>query len=175
MKQHLDKTLGNEVAQSLFETYSGDLFHFVLGILRDEALSHDVLQTTFFKLLENGHSVSRKAIRSWLFRVAHNEAIERRRRQSMELRHRENVAFWRVRRNEHDGQDQLVAAESKESVRKALATLPAEQQTVVRMRMYEDKKFAVIAEELGIPLGTVLTRMRAALAKLRNALADQER
>jgi DNA-directed RNA polymerase specialized sigma24 family protein len=41
---------------------------------------------------------------------------------------------------------------------------------VVRMRIYDEKKFAVIAEELGVPLGTVLSRMRAAMMKLEKSL-----
>jgi len=51
--------------------------------------------------------------------------------------------------------------------------LPPEQQQVVRMRIYEDKTFAVIAAELGIPLGTALGRMRTALIKLRAKLEQQ--
>jgi RNA polymerase sigma-70 factor, ECF subfamily len=51
-------------------------------------------------------------------------------------------------------------------VRRALMELPSPQQQVVRMRIYEGKTFAVIAQELGIPLGTALGRMRTALQKL---------
>ena len=48
-----------------------------------------------------------------------------------------------------------------------LAGLPDKQRQIVHMRIYEEKTFAVIAEELDIPLGTALARMRTALAKLR--------
>jgi RNA polymerase sigma-70 factor (ECF subfamily) len=64
----------------------------------------------------------------------------------------------------------LIRFEDVERVRAALALLPAEQREVVRMRMYEGKKFAEIAAELKWPLGTVLTRMHAALKKLRKSL-----
>ena len=60
--------------------------------------------------------------------------------------------------------------ESIEQVRKAIDQLSPEQQQVVRLRIYEDRKFAEIADELAIPLGTVLTRMRAATQKLQKAL-----
>ena len=49
-----------------------------------------------------------------------------------------------------------------------------EQQTVTRMRIVEQKKFTEIAHELQLPLGTVLTRMRLALEKLRRVLAEKE-
>jgi len=51
-------------------------------------------------------------------------------------------------------------------VRQALGELPPRQQQIVHMRIYEEKTFAVIARELGIPLGTALGRMRAAMQKL---------
>ncbi|MCA9247413.1 MAG: hypothetical protein KDA42_09870, partial [Planctomycetales bacterium] len=51
--------------------------------------------------------------------------------------------------------------------------LPSEQREVVRMRIYEEKKFAEIAAELELPLGTVLTRMRLALKKLEAALGQE--
>ena len=60
------------------------------------------------------------------------------------------------------------------AVRKALGELPPEQSKVVWARMYEDKTFAQIAEESGLPLGTVLTRMRLALGKLRRTLRTGE-
>jgi DNA-directed RNA polymerase specialized sigma24 family protein len=51
--------------------------------------------------------------------------------------------------------------------------LPPEQRQVVQMRMYEQKKFITISQELGLPLGTVLTRMQAALKKLRGKLPKE--
>ena len=51
-------------------------------------------------------------------------------------------------------------------LKELLAELPPDQRHVVRQRMYEEKTFAVIAQELNVPLGTVLTRMRLAMEKL---------
>ena len=68
-------------------------------------------------------------------------------------------------------QSDVVRKESVEGVRRAIEELSPEQQRVVRMRIYEEKTFAVIAAEIGAPLGTVLTRMRSAMQKLELALA----
>ncbi|HEX4150338.1 MAG TPA: sigma-70 family RNA polymerase sigma factor, partial [Pirellulales bacterium] len=65
---------------------------------------------------------------------------------------------------------QVVHRETAERVRAALDRLPKEQRQVVRLRMHEQKKFATIAQELNLPLGTVLTRMQLALRKLRKLL-----
>jgi RNA polymerase sigma-70 factor (ECF subfamily) len=52
--------------------------------------------------------------------------------------------------------------------------LPREQRRIVRMRIYEQKTFKVIAEELQIPIGTALSRMRAAMGQLRSELTEPE-
>ena len=67
-------------------------------------------------------------------------------------------------------EDALLRGEAVERMQQALEQLPVDQRRVVRMRIYEEKTFAVIAEELNIPLGTALGRMRVALSKLRIAL-----
>jgi RNA polymerase sigma-70 factor (ECF subfamily) len=58
-------------------------------------------------------------------------------------------------------------------VRAALDLLPAEQREVVKRRIHDKQKFVEIAAELQVPLGTVLTRMRAALAKLKGLLGAE--
>ena len=66
--------------------------------------------------------------------------------------------------------DGLIRGETVDAVRRALGALPDAQRQVVLARVYDDKTFAQIARESGLPLGTVLTRMRLALDKLRDAL-----
>jgi RNA polymerase sigma-70 factor (ECF subfamily) len=68
--------------------------------------------------------------------------------------------------------EELVRVEAIEQVRVALDRLPPRLREIVRLRIYEEKTFAAIAEELNIPLGTALTRMRTALQQLRLTLAD---
>jgi RNA polymerase sigma-70 factor (ECF subfamily) len=168
--------LGDDVVTDLFHAYQRDLFYFLLGILRDEAVAMDVLQTTFVKLIEQGGGVAKGSLKSWLFRVAHNEAIERRRRVALELRHQERLAGWQVaNHNSIRGVDEFwEGLEQQAAVKQAIETLSPDQRTVVIKRIYEGQKFAAISQELGVPLGTVLTRMRAALAKLRRVFAGDE-
>jgi RNA polymerase sigma-70 factor (ECF subfamily) len=155
----------------LYEKHADELRCFVLGVLRDPDLTGDVLQNTFAKAAEVGHTAHEETVKGWLFRVAFNEAMALKRRQSVHER-----ATRRIAEAGSDGPetpDELVCRwETVAAVRAALDTLPAEQAQVVRMRIYEQKKFITIAEELGVPLGTVLTRMQAALKKLRLRLQD---
>jgi RNA polymerase sigma-70 factor (ECF subfamily) len=70
-------------------------------------------------------------------------------------------------------EERAIGLEAVDAVKAALATLRPEEREIVRMRIYEEKTFAVIAAELKIPLGTALGRMRTALIKLKTKLDDK--
>lgn len=168
-------SLDPAVVAALYAEHAVELRRFLFGVLRDEALAGDVLQATFVRLLEVGQTSREETRKAWLFRVAYNEALAIRRREAtgqrvIQQRVIEQQAIWHQIVESHGGHDPLVSQETTEQIKAALGELPAEQAQVVRMRIYEDKKFAEIAAELKIPLGTALARMRAALKKLRDRL-----
>ena len=125
------------------------------------------------KLVERGHETKEESRKGWLYRVAYHEAMSVRRRQVVDDVARRRVA-WSGEAAGEPAESPLLRAETVHQVRQAIEGLPAEQRQVVRMRIYEDKTFAAIAEELRIPLGTALGRMRAAMKKLRTRL-ERER
>lgn len=154
------------VVAALFLEHEDELRGFLVGVLRDRQAASDALQSTFAKMIERGHEVRQESRKAWLFRVAFNEAMLLRRKSSTGERVLRRAA-WTRRDVESASDEPLIRYEEVEQVRAALQELPAEQQQVVRMRIYEEKTFAVIAAELNIPLGTALARMRSALEKLR--------
>src|SRR5262245_323677 len=159
---------------SLYETHGEELRRFVLGVVRDPDLTGDVMQATFSKALELGHTARPETLKGWLFRVAFHEALAAcRRRLSGDRARRRLAELWGAggggARADHPG-DGLIRGETIDAVRRALGALPDPQRQVVLARIYDDKTFAQIARESGLPLGTVLTRMRLALNKLRGAL-----
>jgi RNA polymerase sigma-70 factor (ECF subfamily) len=104
-----------------------------------------------------------------LFRVAFHEALTaRRRRETRESAFRRVAGLAPAATEAPD--ERLIRGEVVEAVRQALERLPLDQRRVVLARMYDEKSFAEIAKEFGLPLGTVLTRMRLALDKLRRSL-----
>lgn len=155
-----------EVA-ALYLEHGDELRRFLLGVIRDPQLVNDALQVAFTKLVERGHGTRSESRKAWLFRVAYNEALAVRRREAVGDRVFRRVA-WSAEPAERSPEERLIRFETVEAVRAAMAKLPAAQLQVVRMRIYEEKTFAEIAEELQIPLGTALARMRAALIKLRS-------
>ena len=158
--------LDPSVVAALFVEHGEELRRFLLGVLRDGQLAADVLQATFVKLVQRGHETRQETRKAWLFRVAYHEAMAIRRREGVGDKVLRNVA-WHSNGSAGPADEPVIRFESVAAVREALEQLPPDQRQVVRMRIYEEKTFAVIAKELKIPLGTALGRMRSALIKLR--------
>lgn len=157
------------VVAALYAEHADELRQFLVGVLKDADAAGEVLQASFARAVESGHTAREETRKGWLFRVAFHEALAFRRRGLQRDRTLQRFA-GEVRSTGESPEDPLIRGELVESVKVALEQLPAEQRRVVRMRIYEEKTFAVIASELNVPLGTVLTRMRAALKKLRQHL-----
>ena len=157
------------VVASLYVQHADELRNFLTGVLRDPELAGEVAQAAFTKAIEMGHTAAEESLKAWLFRVAFNEALAVRRRQSVHQRATHKLA-WTVPKEAPAPDVRLGRWETVQQVQQAIAQLPPDQATVVRMRIYEEKTFAVIAEELSLPLGTVLTRMQSALRKLRKQI-----
>lgn len=161
--------LNPSIVAALYLSHGEELRRFLLGLVRDPALAADVLQTTFARLVERGHETRTETRKAWLFRVAYHEAMAVRRREAVGDKVIRDVA-WQSNGDVTTAEDSLVRFETVEMVREELTTLRPEERQVVRMRIYEEKTFAVIAQELNIPLGTALARMRTALMKLKKRL-----
>ncbi len=151
----------------IYESLAEPLRRFLKSLLADEALAEDVVQTAFAKLVEQGANVQPGALRAWLFQVAYREAMLVKRRGRTHAHAARQWAESQSTVSEADVAAALVSAETLEQVRGALTKLSPAQQQVLRMRVYENKAFAEIAKELRLPLGTVLSRMHAALQRLR--------
>lgn len=161
--------LDPSVVAALYAEHGEELRRFLQGVLRDSTLAADVLQATFAKLVERGHETRQETRKAWLFRVAYHEAMFQRRRGAVGDKVVRKVA-WQVHHEAGSAEDEAILQESVEGVKVALEGLRPEERQMVRMRIYEEKTFTVIAQELRIPLGTALGRMRTALIKLRKIL-----
>ena len=169
-------SLDSATVAALFVQHGDELRRFLFGVLRNHEQAIDAMQIAFAKAIEQGHNVQHEALKSWLFRVAYHEAIVIQRKQAIAQRAGEKIAQQMLMLGNHQAEPpelNLVRWETVAAVRASLEQLPIEQRQVVRMRMYEQKKFAEIAEELGLPLGTVLTRMQLALKKLKKHLGER--
>lgn len=155
-----------------YQAYREPLLRFLRNVLRNEDQALDALHSTYVKLMETGGSVATDKIKSWLFRVGFNSALNVRRRLKVEQRSVESLAVWRS----HSGRSAAAEGlspeqrELAERAAEACHKLTPEQRQVIHLRLHENLKFREIAEQLKIPLGTVLTRMRTGLIMLRQEL-----
>jgi RNA polymerase sigma-70 factor, ECF subfamily len=110
---------------------------------------------------------------AWIFTIARNLRIDAHRRASRGgMTEAVDVAL-EFQVDERPQPDlQMAASQSEQRVRTALAQLSPEQMHVVELSFYEDKAHAEIAQMLGIPLGTVKSRLRLAMNRLRNLLSE---
>ena len=172
-----DPRLGGDRVQAIFESHAPSLKRFLVGLLRDDATSDDALQSTFAKLVEKGHTANEDSIKSWLFQVAFNEAMMVRRKNSTRQKLFEQAA-WTIHTTRQaksfSGLEATVQGEEVARVRLAIRKLNPDQQAVLKARIYDGIKFKDIAEQFGVPMGTVLSRMQAALKQLKLTLSDQE-
>jgi RNA polymerase sigma-70 factor (ECF subfamily) len=170
--------LNRQQVQAVYEQYSEGLLHFLIGVLRDNAAAEDACQLTFMRLVEKGHLLQQpSAMKAWLYQVAFNEALLMKRRQATGQRHQESMAWYyqlcsqsKLPENGSIVSQGLIREENIEQIRQAIDELSDVQREVVRKRIYEGKKFRQIADELGVPLATVLSRMQMSLKKLKPVL-----
>lgn len=114
---------------------------------------------------------ARAGASTWIFTIARNQKIDHLRRvkvtttAEMEMPEEEDEA--------PSGEEMLITAEREERVRSALSALSEEQAAVVRLSFFSEKAHSEIARELGVPLGTVKSRVRLALGRLRALLEVQ--
>lgn len=154
-----------------YDAFSHDLRAFAWGLTRDASTADDVVQATFLKLAEVGHTADPATLRGWLFRVAANECFARRRKATRERRHLPRVADLDGGRTLESPAEAAARSDDVARIRRALQALSPEHRTLVESRIYAGKTFAAIAAESGVPLGTLLGRMQAALRRLAESLS----
>ncbi len=158
--------------QQLYERHSGMLFSLALKILGDRADAEDVLQDTFIQTWKAAGSFDegRGKPLGWLIMLTRSRAIDRLRARQTRARLSETVAQEDPEAPALPAQ-QVAASESHAVVRRALDTLPAEQRSPIELAYFAGLTQSEIAGRLGQPLGTIKTRMRTGMMKLREQLA----
>jgi RNA polymerase sigma-70 factor (ECF subfamily) len=168
---------GDESAlAALYDRYRLILFGLILRILHDRQEAEDVLQEVFLQVWRRASDFdpARGRAFTWLVTIARSRALDRLRMLASRSRFvdaDENAVSDEV----IDTANELVRSEAGEIVRRALRELPHEQRRTLLLAYFEGLTQAEIAERLGDPLGTVKTRMRSGLIKLRELLRDRAR
>ena len=158
----------------IYDRYRVVLFGLLVRILNSREEAEDVLQEVFLQVWRRAADFDEKRGRpfTWLVTLARSRAIDRLRT----LASRERVAQAGAREESEqvsDAASDAIRAEQRSLVTNALAQLPDEQKSALMLAYFDGLTQSEIARRLGAPLGTVKTRMRAGMTKLRELLANK--
>ncbi len=154
----------------LYDNYSGALFGVISKIVKDEEIAADVMQDAFIKIWKNieGYSPGKGSLFTWMLNVCRNTAIDKVRsqdfqqsQQSQDIENYGGVA---------DTANPIEASIDYIGLRKVVDSLRPEYKKLVDLIYFQGYTQAEVADEYDIPLGTVKTRIKAALTQLRGIL-----
>ncbi len=158
----------------LFQYFAPRLIGFMeragVGRADSEEIAQDALVSVWRKA--GLYDPRQAGVSTWVFTIARNLRIDMARRVT---RRRNGAAAMGEPEIElvESAEDEAIAGQRDARVREAMTKLPREQATVLRLSFFSEKPHAEIARELGIPLGTVKSRVRLAMAKIRPLLEGE--
>lgn len=171
--------------EELVRRYETELFNYLRHYLGDAQMAEDAFQATFLQIhLKCDQFEEGRRVRPWLYTVATNQAIDAQRRNRRHRMVSLDRRFGGKGQDEESGTlaglldneerspvDHFESAEQSEFVRRAVDELPESLRQVVLLVYYQGLKYREAADILGIPVGTVKSRLHAAVSKLNDALS----
>jgi RNA polymerase sigma-70 factor, ECF subfamily len=155
---------------ALFAHFAPRVKGYLLRLRADEALAEELAQEVMVTVWRKAALFDRKqaSVSTWIFRIARNRRIDAiRRARKPELDPNDPLLLPPP---QEAADDRLQGADRELEVRAALSILPDEQKSLLRQAFYDGLTQREIADQTGIPLGTVKSRMRLAFQKLRARL-----
>lgn len=158
----------------LFDHFAPRLKGYLMKQGADEALAEEIAQDVMVTLWRKAElfDPAKASASTWLYRVARNRRIDRLRRQKTAELDPEEPSLQPTPLP--DVADEMDARLREERVRMAMDQLPDEQREVVRLAFFIGQSHSEIAEETGLPLGTVKSRIRLAFGRLRQLIEADE-
>jgi RNA polymerase sigma-70 factor (ECF subfamily) len=170
-----------EALSELYDRYSRLTFSLALHILGEAELAEDVTQDVFFRIWERAETYQAEQARvsTWLTSITRNRSIDLLRKRKVRpegssIGWEELQPGWEPASNGRDPEDLTAQALQTQRVRAALALLPNEQKQALAMAFFDGYSHSEIAQRLGEPLGTVKTRIRMGMQKLRSLLQEEQ-
>jgi RNA polymerase sigma-70 factor (ECF subfamily) len=168
---------GDEMAfRSLFRRYSPAAKGLALRVVRQPSMAEEIVQEAFLALWRQpaAYREERGTFRAWLLSTVHHRAVDAVRREEAHRR-RSRGAEPETLIEPDVGEavvEEVDLVESRVRVRAALDSIPPDQKQVLELMYFEGKTQSTIAEELGIPLGTVKSRTLLGMRRLRGMLLE---
>jgi RNA polymerase sigma-70 factor, ECF subfamily len=157
----------------LYDRYARAVYSLALRVVSNQADAEEVVQDVFTQAWRQSarYDDSRASVSGWLLMMARARAIDRlRARQSRPDAVAGDAALPNIPEAAPDQEIRAIDRQTAQSLKGALGTLPEILRTPIELAYYEGLSHSAIAERLGEPLGTVKTRVRTALLRLRGVL-----
>ena len=158
----------------LYDRFGRVAYGLALRVVRDAALAEDVVQEAFLSVWRSASRfvAERSTARTWLLMLVHRRAVDLVRREDV----RRTEALPEVEPAGEDGvEDRAWVQFERERVRGALRKLSDQQRELIELAYYGGFTQSELSARLGVPIGTVKSRMFAGLARLGELLRDEER
>lgn len=168
--------LDAEAFEVLYERHHVLAFSFAARIVGSRDRAQDVVQEAFLNLWREAgrYDPRRGLVRRWLMTMVHNQGIDSLRRLSTRERVQAEAEILLPRPAPSDATStQAYARDETQTIRGALQGLPEDQRRVIELAFYGGRTQEEIAEMLKLPLGTVKSRARLGLLKLRDAMGSE--
>lgn len=171
--------LREEALSQLYDRYSDLVFSIALAIVDDRSTAEEITLDVFMRVWQKAASyrADQAKVRTWLSHIARHHAIDILRRRSIRLDHY-TISWDGVPLSDtltaQDPQELVELSLRRERVRAAIAHLPQDQKQALTLAYYGGLTQVEIAEALQQPLGTIKTRLRLAMQKLRHLLRDEQ-
>jgi RNA polymerase sigma-70 factor (ECF subfamily) len=163
--------------ETLYDRYSPVVFGLALKMLGDREVAEEAVQEIFWRVWQRAKSFDpNRAFAPWLFGIAHNYCIDelrRRRARPQPVYEDDDHPVLSTIADDADVSEAALQSEQRRVVLNALRELPTEQRQALELAYFGGLTQQEIATRLGNPLGTIKTRMRLGLQKLRSILQGQ--
>ncbi len=162
-----------EAFEAVFRYFGPRVRIYMLRQVRDAQAAEELMQETMMTVWNKAalFDPARGNVSAWIFRIARNLRIDAHRRDRRPEFDLNDPAF--VADDAPAADTQMEELQDAERLHRALADLPQEQRDLLKRSFFEEMSHSVIAQQLGLPIGTVKSRIRLAFAKLRTALESR--
>ncbi len=165
--------------EALYSRYARVVYSFAVRIVGDGSTAEEILQEAFVRTWRQAETYRtvRGSFASWLLSITHNLAIDELRRRQRRPQRVDGADVHEVMNGLVDDaanvEEATEASMLRERVIRAMATLPEAQRLAIELAFYQSMSQREIAAYLDEPLGTIKTRLRLGMQKLKDALADE--